>query len=377
MKILLAGPIETSALEPVLGDIDGLPKGMAPTPVDVLAVEYVRQGHEVSVVTLDNKIFERVRVVRPGIEVVYLPRRTRARDLALSLFSAEIAALKEEYARINPDIIHAHWTYEFAEAALRSGRPTLVTGHDCAWETLWIERDAYRFFRLLMALRTTPRIRNLSVVAPYLAPHTRYAGFLRQIRVVPNGLDLSRWPFRGENLPTSPPIIATIGNGMPRKNVHAAVSAFRLIQSRIVEAELHLFGPGLDRYAQERNVFVHGSIPNQELRNFHIQRTTILLHPSLQEICPVTLIEARALGIPVVAGRYSGGVPYVMGNSEVGLVDVKEPPAIAATVEKILSDQNLYKRLSLQGRKDVEDRFDIRQVARQYVETYDELLSPC
>lgn len=375
MNILLSGPISTASLDSVLGDVSSLPKGSAPTPVNVLAVEYVRKGHNVHLVTLDSSISERVQVSKPGLTVVYLPERRRARDLAFSFFEPEIYALKQEYEAAKPDIVHAHWTYEFAEAGARTKIPLLVTSHDSPWKTAWIEADAYRFFRLLMALRTVPRIKNLTVVAPYLSNHMRCSGYFGKIHVIPNGLDLADWPYKPKAIPTISPVIAAIGNRLPLKNIGAALAAYSLVREQVPTSELHLFGPGLDQYKKKEGVFVHGMVPNNALREFHLSRTSILVHPSRQEVCPVSIIEARALGIPVVAGIDSGGVPYVMGNTVPGLVDINDPKKIAEAVLSILSDGRIYERLCVTGRADVELRFDIQRVAECYLNIYQEILS--
>ena len=158
MRIAIAGP------------------GYRQTPIVPLASELVRLGHDVHFVTFDSSIEKPVREYEGGLNIYYLPERKRARHLALSFFSREIAYLEEVLRGIRPEIVHAHWTYEFAEAALRSGLPHLVTMHDSPWVVFALYRDAYRFFRLLMALRTIPRIKALAVVSPCMIHHARLHG---------------------------------------------------------------------------------------------------------------------------------------------------------------------------------------------------------
>src|SRR5712692_2131198 len=122
------------------------------------------------------------------------PIYPRARERALDLFAQEIKAITQEIQTIAPDIVHAHWTYEYAEAGLRSGVPLLVTAHDSPIDNIIVYRQLYRVVRMIMAIRSLIRIKHLTCVSPYLRPGLRALGYLRKIEVIPNGIDVgSSW----------------------------------------------------------------------------------------------------------------------------------------------------------------------------------------
>ncbi len=353
--------------------------GYRQTPIIPLASELVRLGHDVHFLTLDSNIEKPARTSEGGLSLYYLPERKRARHLALSFFSREIAYLEEVLREIRPDIVHAHWTYEFAEAALRSGLPHLVTMHDSPWVVFALYRDAFRFFRLLMALRTIPRIKALAVVSPYLIRHARLHGYFRPVTVVPNGVPIPSLAVDVIRRRLDHPIrIVTVGDSGRLKNVQASVVAFVRIRQRFPDAELHLFGPGLDETysASAPSVYGHGMIPHGSLMQYFAEDATLLIHPSLEESFGVVLAEAMACGIPCIGGSKSGGVPYVLGPElACMLVDVRDPGQIAGKAAEILADQPEYLRLSEKARDRAKAMFSQHEMAKNYLGIYAKILN--
>jgi phosphatidylinositol alpha-1,6-mannosyltransferase len=78
----------------------------------------------------------------------------------------------------------------------------------------------------------------------------------------------------------------------------------------------------------------------------------------------ISLAEASASGLPVVAGR-SGGIPDIVADGETGLlIDTDQPAAVAEAVGRVLGDDSLARRLGTEGRKRVESYFNWDRVAR-------------
>jgi glycosyltransferase involved in cell wall biosynthesis len=379
MHILLAGPCSTASFRSEINvPLPGAPSGQIQTPINPLAVELVRRGHRVHVVTLDQAISEPVRYSNDMFSISYIPKRLRARHLALDLFAKEIRALTHEFTAVQPDIIHAHWTYEFAEAGVRARIPLLVTAHDAPLKNVYVFRDLYRVFRLVMAIRTLARVKHLTCVSRMQLPHMRALGYLRHIDVVPNGIDLSTWEVSDAARTADPnAIIVTIGNSSGLKNVSASVMAFRKIRAAIPAATLHLFGSGLDSefVKGEVNVFGHGSVSHPLLKEFLQKKASLLIHPSRQEICPVAIIEAMASGLPCIAGRRSGGVPDLFRNSLSNcLVDIENFDEIAEKAISILNSKSTWISLSHQVQENVKSNFSIDDVTSRYEALYHSII---
>jgi len=381
MKIALLGPIETSAVAAATGaDLDGLPPGTAQTPLAPLAAGLLRLGHSVHLITLDPSVTERVTVTRDRLTVTWSPLRAppayRTRARAMDLFAREVSALTAAIRDAAPDFVHAHWTYEFAEAAVRSRLPSLVTMHDLGWQYFFQFRDAYRFMRLVMKYRTVPRVAHLSVVAPFMVPQARLYGYFGAVDVVPNGISLPDAATLAPRKSLAAPRIVTVGNSGRIKNVRASIAAFRTLRQQMPGAELHLFGPGLDnRFARgEPGVVPHGSVRHPELMRFLSEEATLLIHPALFETFGVIIAEAKARGIPVVAGAASGGTSYVVAEKGGTVVDVRRPDEIARAALSILAEPGRYAELARDARADAAQRFDNDRVAERYVAIYRRIL---
>ncbi len=97
-------------------------------------------------------------------------------------------------------------------------------------------------------------------------------------------------------------------------------------------------------------------------------RTFVL--SSISEGVPLTLLEAMATGLPVVATRV-GGMAEVVTDSVTGLlVPPRDPAALASALLKIHADENLAHTLGMAGRRHVEHSFDARRMVAQYEEMY-------
>lgn len=98
-----------------------------------------------------------------------------------------------------------------------------------------------------------------------------------------------------------------------------------------------------------------------------IAGASVLVVPSQEyESFGLTIIEAMALGTPVVATNV-GGMPEILADSNAGYVCSKDDPdAFAEALKRILGDQTLACELGRNGRQCFEQRFTASQMARKY-----------
>jgi sugar transferase (PEP-CTERM/EpsH1 system associated) len=95
--------------------------------------------------------------------------------------------------------------------------------------------------------------------------------------------------------------------------------------------------------------------------------------PSLAEGTPVSLLEAMASGLPVVASRV-GGIPEVVSDGEHGLlVPAMDADALAQALACYVRDPELALRHGRAGRARVEERFSMRAMLASYGALYDGL----
>jgi glycosyltransferase involved in cell wall biosynthesis len=86
--------------------------------------------------------------------------------------------------------------------------------------------------------------------------------------------------------------------------------------------------------------------------------------PSRGEGLSQALLEAMALGVPVVASRAGGNVGLVTHDVDGLLVPPREPAAFAAALERLLGDAVLRRRLGERGRRTARERFPLRRTVQ-------------
>jgi len=100
-------------------------------------------------------------------------------------------------------------------------------------------------------------------------------------------------------------------------------------------------------------------------RNAHI-----LINPSLSESFGMSLVEAMASEIPVVATRV-GGMVNVVGNGETGLlVESDDKDDLARAIMRLIEDPALMLRMGKSGRQRVLDKFSWEQVSASLLANY-------
>lgn len=401
MKIGIAGPIATENVARHLDtDISVLPRGYTGAPLlGTLITTLIEMGHEVSAYTHDRTLDPTqgpllVRGTR-GFRIYYCACRPhtflpngRLPGRMLDFFRVERSALQRAMEGDAPEVVHAHWTYEFALAAIATGIPHVITCHDSPIQVLRYMPNLYRLGRYAMARIVFHRAQTLSAVSPYLRDELmKYASV--EINVIPNPAPpeaLERYSGeRQRDTRIEKPRIAMLLNGWGRrKNPQPALKGFALLRRSIPAATLHLYGNDFgmgetaERWATRRQllegVVFHGATPHAQLMN-DLQQMDVLLHPALEESCPMTLIEAMALGLPVIGGADSGGVPWVLGYGSAGiLTNVRNPAAMCQAILDLLAEPERYQRLSAAAHSRVLAEFSTKPVAERYLNLYHQAL---
>ncbi|HKI18887.1 MAG TPA: glycosyltransferase, partial [Isosphaeraceae bacterium] len=101
-----------------------------------------------------------------------------------------------------------------------------------------------------------------------------------------------------------------------------------------------------------------------------LARARMFVLPSRSEGIPLTVLEAMARGLPVVATRV-GGLAEVVEDGVTGLlVPPADPAALAAAIVGIWDDPNRGNRMGGAGRQRVVERFDVRTMVAGYEALY-------
>lgn len=398
LHVGFAGPITVAHVSSFLDQKNDLPIGYTGAPImGTLIQQLLLRGYHVSAFTTDSSLYKKDKTLKfsgKNFDLYVCPARPKAWRFngfrlgrAVDGFSYEIKKLKEAMELANPDILHAHWTYEFALAAQKTTIPNLITCHDSPGVVLKFNKNPYRSMRYLMARAVFSHAKQLTTVSDYMMHELKKYSNL-EIEIIPN--PLADYVLTNQTVRESPITkkIVMVCNGWDkRKNPEIAICAFNKFLSLEPSAELHLYGASFGvgeaayHWAKDRNldanIIFHGAVPHKQLVS-DMRSYDMLLHTALEESFGVVIAEAMALGLPVVAGESSGAVPWVMGrknnNVDCGvLVNVSDINQIVQAIQKIFD--NDYNSRSNAGIQIASSTFTPELVAEKYIQRYNKVLS--
>ena len=386
--VSIAGPIFSEpmsrlAQEPLPGQLTG-------TVVWQLVRDLADRSQRVSAVTLDQSATESVTVGTRSLDVVCGPYRARHR--MRDLMRVERHAVRDGLAHLRPDLVNAHWCYEYALGALATGIPTLVTVHDWAPAIVRLVDQRSRPYwtgRLLMFFLALARARFLTANSPYIAGKVRRFS-TAAIEVVPNGFPdvcfAGAGAYAGLPAADAIPVVIAVNNGFgPLKNVPRLLEAFHTLRQRGIACQLQLVGDGYEpdgpcdawarRHKRATGVTFLGPLPRE--RVIHMMNgATVLVHPSREESFGMTLVEAMSQRLAVIGGARSGAVPWVLDGGGAGLLtDVDDPRALAQAVEAVVTQPSLRARLASDGYSHAWKSFRQSRVTDLYLDAYSRLLA--
>lgn len=208
--------------------------------------------------------------------------------------------------------------------------------------------------------------------SPYLLEAFRDKGYTKLVHI-PNFIDLSEYPFTTER-PVYPKLLwvrsfAKIYNPM------LAIRVVEQLLDHHPKVSLLMIGPDKDgslahckRYAQENGLPVSftGRLSREEWTETS-KDCSLLLNTTNFDNMPVSVIEAMALGLPIVSTNV-GGMPYLVRDGVDGiLLPPNDEKAMARAIQDLLADPERARKMAENARKKVE-RFDWREVAEQWRE---------
>ncbi|NOT97671.1 MAG: glycosyltransferase family 4 protein [Sideroxydans sp.] len=398
MKIGIAGPISTESIARFIdGDVSTLPVGYGGAPLlGTLIGELLARGHEVSAYTtspnLPLNLAEPAMAQGERFKIYYCPVRKHSVRMngwhlgrIVDFFRLERRFIEQAIRMDNPDIVHAHWAYEFALAAIASGKPHVVTCHDAPQEILKYMPNIYRLGRYFMARKAMRTAQQLTTVSPYMR-EALMTLVSKEIEVIPNPIppQIAHRPLNiSHPLTKSAPVIVMVANGWDnQKNPQAGLLAFAKLRAANSGAKLRMFGSGYGQGEQASlwaaaqgiadGVEFVGRLPYAKLLE-EMANADVFLHPALEESFGMVVAEALALGVPAIGGKLSGAVPWVIGEGGV-LVDVTNVDDIANALIAILSDPENWQRLRAAAYQAVQSRFTPNVVVDAYEKLYRHLI---
>jgi glycosyltransferase involved in cell wall biosynthesis len=212
-------------------------------------------------------------------------------------------------------------------------------------------------------------------IAPslYLLKVFQQAGFTN-LKYIPNSIFLKEYPFKDRKI--LKPKLLWVRAFAEIYNPILALKVLEALLKKYPEAELCMVGPEKDKsfeecvnYAKENKLPVKftGRLSKSEWITLS-REYEIFLNTTNVDNTPVSLIEAMALGLPIVSTNV-GGIPYLLQDKKTGLlVPPDDKSSMLSAIRNLLQDPELAENLSQNARHQAE-KYDWELVKQEWKDT--------
>ena len=210
-----------------------------------------------------------------------------------------------------------------------------------------------------------------------------------KIEVHRMGIDLDKFPFVPRKKDSSITKLLTVARLVEKKGLEYSIRAIAKIKNKFPNLEYKIAGDGplrgkLQELIQKLNlqdtIFLLGPVDQSEVRKLMLDSHIFIL-PSIttrsgdKEGIPVVLMEAQAMGLPVISTWHSG-IPELVRDGKSGfLVPEKNVEALVNRLEYLIQHPEIWPSMGFQGRKMVEENYDLKKLTNRLIHIYKRLLN--
>lgn len=266
--------------------------------------------------------------------------------------------------------VELHTTYLSVVAACIAGTPIIVLSHT---ELLkWIKEDRLTTFHKPISRIVYNFAKRVLAVSKVVSHHlqSKFGVPTNRLQVIYNPINIERLKCLAaqppEWLPNDKRILVALGRLSPEKGFDVLIRAIG--QLNLKKIHLIIMGEGalrsdLEKLVKDLCLEERIHLPGY-IRNPYpiLKRAAAFAFPSRYEGFGIALVEAMALGIPVVASRLPVLEEITLNGHCALLVDPENPEAFAKGLEQVLGDSNFSSHFVTNGRKRSKD-FDIAKIA--------------
>ena len=206
-----------------------------------------------------------------------------------------------------------------------------------------------------------------------------------KIYLISNGIDLNRFVLtqgqmrqkaRQELNLGDTPLIGIIARLSDVKGIDTLIKAMPIILKKVPQANLLIAGQGpeeniLKKLTQDLSLTTEVHFKNTVNQTPQLLAALdVFVMPSLMEGLGLSVMEAQACGIPVVASRVGGLVDLIEDEKSGFLVAVNDPTALANRIAEMLLNPLQAKTMAIQARANIEKNFSVEKMLQQTLKLY-------
>ena len=222
-------------------------------------------------------------------------------------------------------------------------------------------------------------LKNIEPMEPYLSID------IEKIPIIHPTVDLKKFlkinikKANNSKIPTAPIQIGTVGRLNWAKGYDLLIEALHILKLEFSNFHVKIAGDGpyrklmedmIEKYSLESNIKILGELHYNEIPNF-LDSIDIYIQPSVSEGSPITIKEAMAAGLPILASS-AGGIPEVIKNNKTGLIfENRNIDHLKHKLVKIINMNFSQKReMGIEARKEVIENYDIDKTAEKLAQNY-------
>jgi glycosyltransferase involved in cell wall biosynthesis len=201
-----------------------------------------------------------------------------------------------------------------------------------------------------------------------------------KVTVIPNGVNLNEFRPREVFRNRESKKIIFIGRLFPNKGIHYLVEAAPTILAKHPATEFIVIGRGpmetelrelIRRLNVEHAFKFLGIVPSaSEI----MRECDIFVRPSLTEGMPLTVLEAMACGLPIVASKIPGTCEIVKDGETGTLIEPGNVRQLSEAVIRLIEDKNYGEKIRANAYEFVKNHYSWDRIAKEYLKIYNDIL---
>jgi len=283
--------------------------------------------------------------------------------------------------QLQPDIVHLHsrrgadvWG---GVAAKMTGTPCVLSRRVDNPEPRWLVALKYRLYDRVITI--SEGIRGV-LLSEGLAPE-RVTCVRSAVDAAPYLIPANRDALCGEfSLPQNAIVIGMVAQLIPRKGHRYLIESIQALRQDYPNMRVLMFGRGALQPELENEVKTRGLSDIIRFAGFRTDlprwmgALDILAHPADMEGLGVSLLQASAAAVPIIATR-AGGMPEAVADGISGmLIQPGDVSALTSKLRLLLEDEDLRKRLGDAGRKRILSEFSVEAMVQGNLAVYRSVL---
>jgi glycosyltransferase involved in cell wall biosynthesis len=288
-------------------------------------------------------------------------------------------------ASYRPDVVHAHDPHAVAMASMalsfasRATAAPLVASRRVDFHLQRHSFSRWKYRQVALFIAASAAIKDILVRDGIPAS---------RVVVVHDGIDVERvakvpaadlhqtfW------FPKGAPVLVNVGALVPHKGQKFLIDAMARVRRQVPDAQLVIFGEGDLEQALSRQIHELGLDKHVVLAGFRddvlalTRSADLFVMSSVTEGLGSTVLDAMALGLPVVGTR-AGGIPEAVADGVTGrLVPPGRADALADAIVQVLGDPAARQRMGAAGRVRVEAEFGLDRLVTGTLAAYRDVLT--